>query len=547
MISQSEINAALRDLGSSTPTARRRLAAKSIKFYAAYYLGLSLWACQKAWFEELREITKGGIVGPPDSGKTEVIARLVPLRTITFNRNIRICYISSTGDLSEASGSVLRQDLENERIVEDFGPFRTSKYWSDRRFQVRRDLNAKERTFEAYGMDSKRFYGKHYDLILLDDIQNDLNVRSDKTRKFHVHMFQNAIRTRLVPGGRLLILANKQHPKDIYTHIGSLADYHMIISKALIDDPGPEHYKIVELPRHEINEFGDRSKWRVDVDPKFPGKALTEERYPVKRLIALRREIGTVAFNLKYQQEASDDVSALISRDDLKACCDETISYGVYDRSKFIGIISGCDPALVTDKKRAEKNDTDFFVNMTWGIAENEHRYVLDIFRDRGMSPKTVKSTIVNQSRLHRPNRMFFEENAFGEIYSWHIKEETGVPIKKHYTGGNKHDPFAGYPSLSVLCENRQIHFPYKTDHDKEITDNLIEELHDPTACDHDDQLSAAWITERGVQWFLRYIERAGHVSQVKVKTEPTVPVELATQPTVKKRIRKQPAGITLI
>lgn len=544
VISPSEIKDALRELGPSTPASRRKLAARSIKFFAAYYLGLSLWACQKAWFEELREITKGGIVGPPDSGKTEVIARLVPLRTITFNRNIRICYISSTGDLSEASGSVLRQDLENDRIVEDFGPFRTSKYWSDRRFQVRRDLNAKERTFEAYGMDSKRYYGKHFDIILLDDIQNDLNVRSDKTRAFHVRMFQNSIRTRLVPGGRLLILANKQHPDDIYTHIGKLADYHLIISKALIEEP---KYQIHELARHEVNKFGDRSKWRVEIDLKQPGKALTEERYPVERLLALRREIGSVAFALKYQQEATNDSTALIKRAWLEAARDENLSYGVYDRSKFIGIISGCDPALVTDKKRAEKNDTDYFVNTTVGVAANEHRYVLDIFRDRGMSPATVKSTIINQCRLHRPVRMFFEENSFGEIHGWHIRKETGVPIKKHYTGGNKYDPFAGYPSLSALFENGQIHLPYKTERDKEITDGLIEELYNPTECAHDDRLSSLWITERGVQWLLRFLERVGEISETKAKQEPTVPVQLETQPDFGKKPNKTPAGITLI
>ncbi len=510
MISPSEIKDALRELGPSTPASRRRLAAKSIKFFAAYYLGLDLWRCQKQWFQELEDIDKGGIVGPPDSGKTEVIARLKPLRVIVFNRNIRICYISATGDLSEASGSVLRQDLENDRIVEDFGPFRTSKYWSDRRFQVRRDLNAKERTFEAYGMDSKRFYGKHYDIILMDDVQNDLNVRSAKTRQFHIRLFQNAIRTRLVPGGRLWVLANKQHPDDIYTYFANQPDMHMIVSKALIRRPEEGNYSITELPQREVNQFGDKSKWRVEIDLKDPGEALTPERYPVARLLALEREIGTAAFSLKYQQEATDDGTARIKWAHLQAAKCKTLSYGVYNRRDYLDLVQGIDPSLVIDKKTAEKNDTDYMVIATLGITHNQHFDLLGLHRERGITPKQVRANVVSECRIHLPVLQFFEVNAFGEIHHWHLKEETGIPITRHYTGKQKYDPFEGYPSLSILFENGQVRLPYQTDADKIKTDLLINELYNPEESGHDDQLSAFWIAVSGARRLINVWEKTG-------------------------------------
>ncbi len=508
MISPNEILAGLRELGARTPAARRRLAQRSIKFYAAYYLGLDLWRCQKMWFDELRDIVKGGIVGPPDSGKTEVIARLVPDHTICFNRNVRICCISATADLAEANGSVIRQDLENERIVEDFGPFKTATQWTDRKFRVRRDVVAKEGTFEAYGMDSRSFYGKHYDIIILDDIQNDINVRSAKTRQFHIRIFQNTIRPRLVPGGRLLILANKQHPDDFYTYIGKQPEYHLIISKALIREP--EKFTIRELPQRELNEFGDKSKWRVEIDlTKDRGEALTEERYPVPRLLALRREIGTAAFSLKYQQEATDDQAALIKWAHLQAAKDETLSYGQYTRNHYLELVSGIDPSLVTDKKTAEKNDTDYMVIITLGILPNHHFHLLALERDRGITPLQVRAKIVENARIYQPVLQFFETNNFGEIHHWHLKKETGIPIAKHYTGGQKYDPFQGYPSLATLFENGQIKLPYQTEDDKLKTDLLISELYNPEEANHDDQLSGLWVCYSGARRLISVWEKS--------------------------------------
>lgn len=512
-VRQSDLLAALRELGAPTPAARRRLARKSIKFFAAYYLGLSLWKCQKLWFDELRDMVKGGIVGPPDSGKTEVIARLVPDHTIVFNRNVRICCISATADLAEANGSVIRQDLENERIVEDFGPFKTATQWTDKKFRVRRDIVAKEGTFEAYGMDSKSYYGKHYDIIILDDIQNDQNVRSQKTRQFHIKIFQNTIRPRLVPGGRLLILANKQHPDDFYTYIGKQPEYHLIISKALIRRP--ESYKIVELPQRELNEFGDKSKWRVEIDlTKDRGAALTEERYPVPRLLALEREIGTAAFSLKYQQEATDDESALIKWAHLQAAKDEMLSYGAFNRTHYLELVSGIDPSLVIDKKAAETKDSDYMVITTMGILPNHHFHLLGLEVERGLTPVEVRKKVVENARIFQPVIQFFETNNFGEIHHWHLKEETGVPIARHHTGGQKYDPFQGYPSLAVLFENGQIRLPYKTEEDKLKTDLLISELYNPEEANHDDRLSSLWICYSGARRLINVWEKSRGMRQ---------------------------------
>lgn len=496
----------MRVAGVRTPAARRILARRSIRFLAAYYLGLDLWHCQKVWYDELREMAKGGIVGPPDSGKTEVITRLVPLDAILFNRNVRILNVSATADLAEANGSVLRKDLENELIVEDFGEFRTASMWMDRKFRVRRSLNAKEGTFEAYGIESKSYYGKHYDLIILDDIQNDTNVRSVKTRRQHERVYENSIRTRLVPGGRILNLANKQHPDDFNNYLEKQPDFHLIVSKALIRRPAK--YSITELPQRELNEFGDKTKWRVQIDSADPGQALTPERYPVPRLLVLERELGTPSFNLKFQQQASDDATALIKWEHLQAAKDESLSYGTYQRSHYLELVTGIDPSLVMDKTQAEKNDTDYMVMTTLGILPNHHFHLLALDRERGLTPNQIKDKVLTNARIFAPVMQFYEENSFGEVQNWHIKRETGIPVARHYTGGQKYDPYQGYPSLSVLFENQQIKLPYRTESDRQKTNLLISELYNPIESNHDDQLSSLWIAYSGARRLIRVWEK---------------------------------------
>ncbi len=521
------------------------MACEDTRYMCLEYFDQDLWPCQQTWDAQLDEIHYGGIVGPPGSGKTELLLRKIVQR-IARNRNIRIAIISATEKLARKDLSVISRDLQNPKLVSDFGSFRTrTETWGKTSITVKRTANLKDPTVEALGVGSN-ILGGRYDLVILDDPVDEKTVRNADRRAFTVEYIEGTVLERLEPDGQLWFLGNRKHPGDLYNYLISSGRYEVVVSRALIREP--EH-SVVELTRPEPSQWNPKvkTKFRIVFTSKDHGEALTPERWPPERLLEWKQHIGSILFNREYQGIVVDDETALIKREWLEDAKDPTRSYGVYDRSEFIGIISGCDPALATDKKRAEKNDTDFFVNTTIGIGHNEHRYLIDLVRDRGMTPVQVEQTIVKQARLHRPDRMLFEANAFGEIHLWNLKKKTGVPIKAHFTGGNKYDPYAGYPALATLFENRQVHLPYKTDHDKEITNGLIEELFNPEETGHDDRLSSFWITESGVRWFLRVLDKVGSLSGGRsLRQQRPEKGEVAHTAPTERRVKKSHAGVII-
>lgn len=534
------------ELARSERSGRMAMASEDTRYMCLEYFGQDLWPCQQAWDAQLDDIHYGGIVGAPGVGKTELLL-FKGTNQIIKNRNIRIAILGATEKIARKDLSVISRNLQNSKLVGDFGSFRTrSETWGKTAITVKRDGNLKDPTVEALGIGSN-ILGGRYDIIIADDPIDEKTVRSADRRKQTIEYLEGTLLERLEPWGIFWVLGNRKHPDDLYNYLIKSGRYEVVTSRALIREP---EYSAIELPRPEPSQWNPKvkTKFRIVFKTTDRGEALTPERWPVERLLEWKHHIGSVLFNREYQGIVVDDETALIKREWLEAARDETVSYGVYDRRNYLGIISGCDPALATDKKRAEKNDTDFFVNTTVGIGANEHRYLLDLVRDRGMSPDKVEKTLINQARLHRPNRMFLEANAFGEIHHWNLKHKTGIPIKAHYTGGNKYDPYAGYPALSTLFENKQIHLPYKTDRDKEITDGLIEELYNPEECSHDDRLSSLWITECGVRWFLRVMDNLGSLTRTKMKpAQADAPgTSVAHTPPAPTKAKKRPQGVII-
>jgi len=499
-------------VATGTATGRRFLAKNSLRYLANYYLGRDLWPCQQSWSRELDKISMGGIISQPGAGKTELVARYKPLDLILHGigdiqpRNIRIGCVSASLRLARKNVSLLRNDLENPRLVADYGQFKSSKLpWGETAFTVTRTARLKDPTFEAFGVGSS-IIGSRFDLIIIDDPVDDQTVRSPDVRQKTVEYIEGSVLTRLEPWGVLWILGNRKHPDDLYNYFLKNSGYRIIVSPALIREP--ENYVVTELNTYELDEWGKDTKWRVSISEGDPGEVLCPQQWPMVKLLIKRQSMGSIAFNREFQAEVVDDENALIKKAWLDQCKDPTLSYGVFNPADYIVIVQGADPALTMNRKDAERRDTDYTVIETLGITPNYHFDLIGSIRRRGMSPQEIHDLYVSQARLFNPQFQFTETNSFGEIIHWKLKTETGIPVVPHHTGRNKYDPYEGYPSLSVLFENKQIRLPYKTEADKQQTNSLCAELYNPEEAKHDDQLSALWIAYFGARRHINVLEK---------------------------------------
>ena len=137
----------------------------------------------------------------------------------------------------------------------------------------------------------------------------------------------------------------------------------------------------------------------------------------------------------------------------------------------------------------------------TWGRNSlTGDRYLIDIFRKRGMSPAELQGRVKGEYAKFntRPPRVVcVEKNAFGELHYLGLQRSSDLPLKAHITHArNKADPWEGVPALSVLFENGKVVLPSATDSDRERLEPLIHELYNLGKERHDDTVMALWIAE---------------------------------------------------
>ena len=210
--------------------------------------------------------------------------------------------------------------------------------------------------------------------------------------------------------------------------------------------------------------------------------------------------IGTRLFEREFQNNVTDESSAAFKMAWLNIAVERGAPYQLGDiPPQVIDIVQGWDFSLVTDPRKAEARDTDFTVGITWGRDNEGNRYLIDIFRKRGMSPTELRARVSAEYQKYgdRIRVVAVERNAFGELHYLGLQRGTDLPLKGHITHArNKADPWEGVPALSVLAENEKMIFPSKRDSDRERLEPLIDELYSLGKARHDDTVMSLWIAE---------------------------------------------------
>ena len=495
-----------------TAEGRRILSNHSHRFFFTYYFKEPMLDHQLRWADRLDRTWRGGIITHPGAGKTRLIGRGFPIREICNNRNVRILIISKNTAQARKRLATIRLELEtNEKLIGDFGTFYDrDRKWTENIITVIRDATLEEGTLEAVGL-GKGMTGNRVDLIILDDLIDAINCRTSTQREKILDYVKDTILTRLDRGGRVLFIGTRFHPYDLYQYFLDHPFYDVIVEKAITREP--KSYKIirVENPRDYTEVNGTLIPYTVVFTDNDEGECLAPDIKNMTELLLIKREITSSTFNRIFQSEATSDDVANIKSKWLENAKDESLSYGSHDIDKYIVVLEGVDPALVTSRADAEASDSDYTVGIIGGVREDRHIDIIGLHRDRGMTPSEVKQMFIDHATDYEPKLQFIETNAHGEILRWNIKNETGVPIAKHHTTKQKkYDPYTGVTSVAAMFENGQIHLPYRTEDDREITDRLCNELSSvPTEDGHDDQFSALWILIAGTRKYLKHKDQS--------------------------------------
>jgi len=232
---------------------------------------------------ERGEINRLMIFMPPRHGKSHLATENYPAWFLGRNPDKNVILASYGQNLANDFGRKVKNKIESPIYREIFSDVQLSK---DSKSKSQFSLTTGGSYF-AVGVGGA-ITGRGGDLIICDDlIKNSDEARSTTYQNSQREWYQTTLRTRLMPGGAIVLIMTRWSDKDIASWI--------------LENDDEGEWEVLSLPA--ISE---------------DGKALWPERYPIDELHRLKKQLGSKNFSSLYQQQPSPDEGNVIKRNWIK-------------------------------------------------------------------------------------------------------------------------------------------------------------------------------------------------------------------------------------
>lgn len=353
------------------------------------------------------------------------------------NPDLRIAIVSSVKSVASSFLREIQSQLEsNELLKSDLGslvPKRPDK-WSESEIIVKRKALYKDPSIAAIGANGA-ILSKRCDLLILDDILNPDNVKTEDQRQKTKDWFGKVLYPILVPDGKLIVIGTIFHEDDF-----------------LVNCMNDETFSI-------------RLRYKAILDEETQ-EVLWPERHSFESLEEKRKSIGGIAFKMAYQNEVFDSETAVIKRIWVNRAVEKGKLFTLEDNWHYntnpfgrLLITAGVDLQSSTSSK------ADNFAIVVLGInIETKIRIPLWVVRKKGLSMSQQEEEIKKVARMFNPDSIFVESNGYQQMLIRDMNEETDLPIKSFNTTSEKNDPVMGVNSIGVLLENEKFILVTKSD-----------------------------------------------------------------------------------
>jgi predicted phage terminase large subunit-like protein len=361
---------------------------------------------------ERGEIKRLMIFMPPRHGKSLLATQLFPAWYLGRRPDRGIITSSYSQDLADDFGRRVRNFLDEPLHRATFPKCKLSE---DSRAANRFGTTAGG-TYFSVGVGAA-ITGRGAHLMLIDDpIKGAEEARSETVRRSLKEWYSSVARTRLQPGGAIVIIQTRWHEDD-------LAGW-------LLNEHGGEGWDVLSLPA--IAE--------MDEPFRKEGAALWPERFPVSELELIRRESGGAVWASLYQQRPAAAEGAIFKRD----------HWRYYDQlPEMKRVILSVDTAFKTG------TENDYSVIATWGEGQTGF-YLLSLWRDRVEFPR-LKQTLVSIAEQWKPRNVLIEDAASGQSLIQELRDSTSLPVKPIKVDRDK---TARAYAVTPLCEAGRVYLP---------------------------------------------------------------------------------------
>lgn len=307
---------------------------------------------------ERGEITRLMITMPPRHGKSMLASEFFPAWYLGRNSDHSVVMATYAQDLADDFGRKVKNQIEDAAFASIFpGVGLADDSKSVKRFHLERDDEIVQGGFEHSLKQRGSFYavgvggpltGRGAHLLLIDDpVKNREDADSEIIRKKTKDWYTSTAYTRLMPGGRVVIIQTRWHEEDL--------------SGWLLAEHKHEGWEVLTLPA-------------IDKD----GRALWPEQYDLTALNRIKLAIGARDWSALYQQEPSPAEGDYFRADWLRP-------YDKPPARETLRIYGASDYAVTAD-------GGDWTCHVVVGIDPEGRMYLLDLWRKQAASDVWVEA-----------------------------------------------------------------------------------------------------------------------------------------------------------
>lgn len=351
---------------------------------------------------ERGEIDRLALFLPPRHSKTYHVSQRFPAWYLGRHPEHQVILASYGADLAESNSRVVRNLLSDVRY-----PFDT-RVAQDSAAVNRWSTDARGTIIAAGVGGAMTGFGAH--LMVIDDpVKGREEADSDAYRERAWEWYSDVARTRLMPGGKIVLCQTRWHEDDL-------------AGRAVFANP--DRWTIVKMPALSAD---DEPLW-----PEWFDRAALDE---------IRVDIGSRAWTALYQQEPS------------------AAEGGMFKRAWFERRFDGTPdlPLVVQAVDSAFKTGTlnDYSVIATWGTDGVDY-YLLDVWRDRVEFPE-LRKAILTCAEQWSPNAVLIEDTAAGQSVLQDLHRGTRLPLIPWKVTASKE---ARAAAVSPICEALKVVLP---------------------------------------------------------------------------------------